>query len=62
MSHDQSSCCSLYFNSDDPNPIIADADLHSMRTEKSSILLIGPSGSVKIHWSSPWLPTAPFRL
>ncbi len=34
---------------DDPDPIIADADLHNVRIEKSNILLIGPSGSGKTH-------------
>jgi len=32
-----------------PDPIIADADLHNVRIEKSNILLIGPSGSGKTH-------------
>ena len=32
---------------DDPDPIIADADLHNVRIEKSNIFLIGPSGSGK---------------
>src|SRR5271157_691373 len=34
---------------DAPDPIIADADLHNVRIEKSNILLIGPSGSGKTH-------------
>ena len=34
---------------DDPDPIIADADLRAVRIEKSNILLIGPSGSGKTH-------------
>jgi ATP-dependent Clp protease ATP-binding subunit ClpX len=34
---------------DDPDPIIADPDLHNVRIEKSNILLIGPSGSGKTH-------------
>ena len=34
---------------DDPDPIIADADLRNVRIEKSNILLIGPSGSGKTH-------------
>ncbi len=34
---------------DAPDPIIADPDLHNVRIEKSNILLIGPSGSGKIH-------------
>src|SRR5271166_3420010 len=33
----------------DPDPIIADADLRSVVVEKSNILLIGPSGSGKTH-------------
>ena len=33
----------------DPDPIIADPDLHTVRIEKSNILLIGPSGSGKTH-------------
>jgi ATP-dependent Clp protease ATP-binding subunit ClpX len=33
----------------DPDPIIADADLRNVRIEKSNILLIGPSGSGKTH-------------
>jgi len=32
-----------------PDPIIAAADLHNVRIEKSNILLIGPSGSGKTH-------------
>ena len=32
-----------------PDPIIADPDLHTVRIEKSNILLIGPSGSGKTH-------------
>ena len=32
-----------------PDPIVADADLHNVRIEKSNILLIGPSGSGKTH-------------
>src|SRR5271166_3573603 len=34
---------------DAPDPIVADADLHNVRIEKSNILLIGPSGSGKTH-------------
>ena len=34
---------------DAPDPIIADPDLHTVRIEKSNILLIGPSGSGKTH-------------
>ena len=34
---------------DDPDPIIADADLRDVVVEKSNILLIGPSGSGKTH-------------
>ncbi len=34
---------------DTPDPIVADADLHIVRIEKSNILLIGPSGSGKTH-------------
>ncbi len=34
---------------DDPDPIIADADLRDVIVEKSNILLIGPSGSGKTH-------------
>ena len=34
---------------DDPDPIIADADLRNVRIEKSNILLIGPSGRGKTH-------------
>ena len=34
---------------DAPGPIVADPDLHSVRIEKSNILLIGPSGSGKTH-------------
>jgi ATP-dependent Clp protease ATP-binding subunit ClpX len=33
----------------DPDPIIADADLRNVIVEKSNILLIGPSGSGKTH-------------
>src|SRR5271157_2908931 len=34
---------------DAPDPIVADADLHNVRIEKSNILLIGASGSGKTH-------------
>jgi len=37
------------WDKDAPDPIIADADLHNVRIEKSNILLIGPSRSGKTH-------------
>ena len=48
---------------DDPDPIIADADLRNVRIEKSNILLIGPSGSGKTHLvkSLASLPQRPAR-
>ena len=38
-----------YWDRGAPDPIVADADLHNVRIEKSNILLIGPSGSGKTH-------------
>ncbi len=35
------------WDKDAPDPIVADADLHNVRIEKSNILLIGPSDSGK---------------
>ena len=43
---------------EDPDPIIADADLRNVIVEKSNILLIGPKRSAEDpSGSKPWLPS-----